>query len=119
MVDDRRVLGDPEGILRTHREAELTDARVLDVRGPVGVEDRGARADLVPLGVEVMLDRRDAPEAELVGRLDELSHAVNGLLVALDIAPGRPHRRPLLLALSSDHGIELQDWLDHHVLRWI
>jgi hypothetical protein len=116
VVEDRRLLGHADRVLRAHRVAELADADVLGHRGPVGVEDARARADLVALGVEVVLDRRDTPEAELVGGLDEIGHAVHDLVVALDVAPQRPHGLALLLALGRDDRIQLQDRLDHALL---
>src|SRR3954447_19233726 len=116
VVEDGRLLGDADRVLRAHRVAELADAHVLRHRRPVGVQRAGARADLVALGVEVVLDGRDAPEAELVGRLDEVRHAVDDVVVALDVAAQRPHPLALVLACGRHDGIQLEDRLDQGLL---
>jgi hypothetical protein len=60
-----------------------------------------------------MLDRRDAPEPELVGGLDEVDHPVDDLVVALDVAAERPQAGALLLAVGRQDGIQLENRLDH------
>jgi hypothetical protein len=66
--------------------------------------------------MEVVLDRGDAPEAELVGGADQVRHAVDDLGVALDVAPQGTQPLALVLAGGGDDGIELQDRLDHGLL---
>src|SRR6185436_1328244 len=119
VVEDRGLLGDADRVLRAHGVAELPDANVARERRPVRVQRPRARPDLVALGVEVVLDRRDAPEPELVGRLDQVGHPVDDLVVALDVAAERAEARALLLARGRQDGIELKDRLDHGLLEGV
>ena len=63
-----------------------------------------------------MLDCGDTPETQIVRRLDEIERAQERLLVALTVPPQRAQRRPLVLALRSDHRIDVQNHL-HHAAR--
>jgi hypothetical protein len=72
VVEDRRLLGDTDGVLRRHHVAERADMHMLHLARPPGIEDAGVGSDLVALRMQVVLDRRRAPDAHVVGRLDDV-----------------------------------------------
>ena len=113
VVDDRRLLGDAERVLGAHHVAQLPHADVLRDRRPVGVQDAWVRPHLVALGVEMVLDGGEAPDAEVVGRLDDVVPAVEGVLIPRPVAADGPQRRALLRAFGGQNGERLEDNLDH------
>ena len=120
MVDDRDLLGHADRVVRAHHVAEGADMDVLRLGQPVGVGGAGRGRDLVAFRPEMMLGRGGAPEAHLVRRLDDLGHAVDGVLVALAVPPDGAQRGAFLLVAGGDDGVHDHDRLEHGGLRpWV
>ncbi len=113
VVQHRSLLGHADGVLRRHDIAECPHADAISVGGPEGVDYPGRRAHLVTLRPEVVLDARAAPEAEALGGLHDVQRAMDGLLVALHIAPYGPEALSFLPAGSWDYRVELEHGVDH------
>ena len=108
-----RVLGDADGVLSAHRVAELSDADLLGEPSDVRRHDAGVWAYFVPLGVEVVLDRRDAPHSQVVGGLRDIWKALYELLIALGISPQWPQSLAFILAHRTQHRIQLDNHVHH------
>src|SRR5271155_2005826 len=113
MVQDRRILGNPERVLRTHHVTELPDPDVLGYRRPVGIENSRIRPHFVAFRPEMVLDTRNAPKPQFIADLDDVMPTEQGFLIAFAIASDRPQRSALLLTRRGYDRIELQNHLHH------
>ena len=62
-----------------------------------------------------MLDRRDAPHAEIVGGANDVVPAVERLLVAGGVSANRPQAAPLFFIDGRNDWVELDDDLQHGI----
>jgi hypothetical protein len=107
VVEDRGLFGDADRVLRRHHVAERADMHVLHLARPPGIEDAGVGSHLVAFRMQVVLDGRGAPDAHLVGRLDDVEPVEQDMLVEVGIAPDRPRAPAAFLPVGGKHRIEL------------
>src|SRR5690606_4135838 len=81
---------------------------------PPSIENAGIGPDLIAFGVEMMLDRRGAPNAHFVGGLEDVEPLEQRLVVEFGVAAERASALAPLFAVSRQHRVKLQDHLGLH-----
>ena len=119
VIDDRRLLGEADRVPGADHVAERADVDGRGLAGPEGVEHARVGRHLVALGMEMMLDRRAAPQAHRLGGLDDVGPLVHDALIELAVGAERPPRDAVLEAVGGQHRIEIEDDLGPGHVAWV
>ena len=108
MVDDGCLFSHAQRILSCGHIAHRAHMRVLHMAGPIRIQDARVRSDFVAFGMEVMLDRANAPNAHLIGRFHDVRPFVDDLVIHVAVVAERTLGLTVFLTVSGEHRIKLQ-----------
>jgi hypothetical protein len=112
VIEDGNFLGHTDRILGTHHVTQGADSDPFGDGCPVCIENARVGPHLIPLRVEVVLDRADAPQTEIVCRTSQVMHTGECRLVQVPVAPERPAAYPLI-PRSRELRIQLKNYFHH------